>query len=65
MTLQFKVPKLICSVCARSIAEAIKKLDANATVDANPETKLVNVETRASKTAIEKALALAGYPPAT
>ncbi len=64
MTLQFKVPKLICSACAKTIAETIKKVDANATVEANSETKLINVETRASTTAIEKALALADYPPA-
>jgi|UPI0004B91D2D copper chaperone len=56
MTLQFKVPKLICSVYARSIAEAIKKLDANATVDANPETKLVNVETERLKQLLRRRL---------
>lgn len=64
MTLQFKVPKLVCSACAKTITEAIQKVDANATVQTDPKTKLINLETQASRTAIETALASAGYPPA-
>ncbi|PMB11189.1 copper chaperone [Fischerella thermalis CCMEE 5273] len=64
MTLQFKVHKLVCSACAKTITEAIQKVDANATVQTDPKTKLINVETQASRTAIETAIASAGYPPA-
>lgn len=64
MTLQLKVPKLVCSACAKTITEAIKKVDANAIVQADPKTKLINVETQAPRTAIETAIASAGYPSA-
>ncbi|KYC34825.1 heavy metal transporter [Scytonema hofmannii PCC 7110] len=63
MTLQLKVPKLVCSACAKTITEAIKKVDANAIVQADPKMKLINIETQALRTDIETALALAGYPP--
>jgi copper chaperone len=63
MTLQLKVPKLVCSGCAKTITEAIKKVDANAIVQADAKTKLINVETQAPRTAIEMAIASAGYSP--
>lgn len=61
MKLQLKFPKLICSACAKTITEAIQKFDANATVQTEPKTKLINVETQASRTAIETALASSDY----
>lgn len=64
MTLTLKVPKMACSACVNTIAKAIKAVDANATVQAEPKTKLVNVETQASATAIKEALASVGYPAA-
>jgi copper chaperone len=64
MTLQLTVPNMSCSVCANTITKALQAVDANASVQADPTTKLVNVETQASETAIKEALAAAGYPVA-
>lgn len=61
MKLQLKFPKQICSGCAKTITEAIQKVDANATVQTEPKTKLINVEIQASRTAIETALASSEY----
>jgi len=64
MTLTLKVPKMACSACVNTITKAIKTVDATATVQAEPKTKLVNVETQASETVIKEALASVGYPTA-
>ncbi|GCL42229.1 heavy-metal-associated domain-containing protein [Dolichospermum circinale CS-1225] len=63
MTIQLTVPGMSCSVCANKITNAVKIVDVNAIVEANPQTKLVNVDTQASETAIKEALIAAGYPP--
>ncbi|WP_427159524.1 heavy-metal-associated domain-containing protein [Aliinostoc sp. HNIBRCY26] len=62
MTIQLTVPNMSCSVCASKITNAVKSVDAEAIVEADPQTKLVNVESQASETAIKDALAAAGYP---
>ncbi|MCF4966413.1 heavy-metal-associated domain-containing protein [Nostoc sp. CMAA1605] len=62
MTIQLTVPNMSCSVCAGKITNAVKSVDAEAIVEADPQTKLVNVESQASETAIKDALAAAGYP---
>ncbi|MBD2344373.1 heavy-metal-associated domain-containing protein [Anabaena subtropica] len=64
MTIQLTVPNMACSACANNITNAVKTVDADAIVQADPQTKLVNVETQASETSIKDALAAAGYPPA-
>ncbi|WP_421656382.1 heavy-metal-associated domain-containing protein [Leptothermofonsia sp. ETS-13] len=61
MTLQLKVPDMACSACSDTIAKAIKAIDSTATVQADPKTKLVEVDTQASETAIRSAIATAGY----
>jgi copper chaperone len=62
MTFQLTVPNMSCSVCASTITKALQAVDANASIQADPITKLVSVETQASETAIKEALAAAGYP---
>jgi copper chaperone len=62
MTIQFKVPKMACSACGETIAKAVKGVDPSATVQTDPKTKLVEIETQASKTDIAQAIAAAGYP---
>jgi len=62
MKLELKVPSMACSACSETITKAIKTVDANAAVQADPKTKLVNVETEESETAIKEAIASAGYP---
>ncbi|QIR36172.1 heavy-metal-associated domain-containing protein [Tolypothrix sp. PCC 7910] len=64
MTLQLTVPNMACSACANNITNALKAVDANANIQADPKTKLVSIETQASETAIKEALAAAGYPAA-
>ncbi|WP_413200680.1 heavy-metal-associated domain-containing protein [Nostoc piscinale] len=64
MTLTLTVPNMACSVCANNITNAVKTVDADAIVQADPATKLVNVETQASEETIKDALVNAGYPPA-
>jgi copper chaperone len=61
MTLQLKVPDMACSACGATITEAIKAIDPTATVEADPKTKLVNVETQASEVVIKQAITTAGY----
>jgi copper chaperone len=64
MTIQLTVPNMACSACANNITNAVKTVDADAIVQADPQTKLVNVETQASEISIKDALAAAGYPAA-
>ena len=64
MTLQLTVPNMACDVCAKNITNAIKALDTNATVIADPKTKQVDIETEAVETAVRAALDQAGYPAA-
>jgi copper chaperone len=61
MTLQLKIPNMACSACGDAIAEAIKAIDSTATVQADPETKLVSIETQSPETAIKQAISEAGY----
>ena len=61
MTLQLTVPNMACSACGDTIAKAITAIDSTAQIQADPKTKLVNVETKASETAVKEAIAAAGY----
>lgn len=61
MTLQLKVPNMACSACSDTIAKAIQAIDPTATVQADPKTKLVEVNTQAAATTIREAIAAAGY----
>ncbi|NET73988.1 MAG: heavy-metal-associated domain-containing protein [Sphaerospermopsis sp. SIO1G2] len=64
MTIKLTIPGMVCSACANNITNAIKAVDIDAKVEADPETKLVNVDTQTSETVIKEALVTAGYPPA-
>jgi copper chaperone len=60
--IQLKVPKLACNACINTITDAIERVDPTAKVDANPKTKVVNVQTDKSENEIRKAVASVGYP---
>ncbi|HAZ43895.1 MAG TPA: heavy metal transporter [Cyanobacteria bacterium UBA11369] len=45
MTLQLKVANMACCACVNTITKAIKTVDPGAKVTADPQTKLVKVET--------------------
>ncbi len=64
MALQFKVPSMACSACVDTITKAITAIDTAAKVEADPKTKLVNVETQQSASTIKDAIAAVGYPVA-
>ena len=61
MTLQLTVPNMACSACGDTITKAIKAIDPAATIQADPKTKQVTVETQASETEITQAITAAGY----
>ena len=60
--MELKVQSMACSACSDTITKAIKAVDPNAMVQADPKTKLVNVETEKPETEIRNAIASAGYP---
>jgi copper chaperone len=62
MKLQLKVPNMSCGGCVSTITDAIKTVDTNATVQGDPQTKTVSVETQSPETAIKTAIAKVGYP---
>jgi copper chaperone len=62
MTIKLKVPKMACSACAKTIAEAVQTLDPVAVVEANTKTKLVTIQTSISENIVREAIASAGYP---
>jgi copper chaperone len=62
MKLQFKIPGMSCGGCLSTIAKVIKTVDANATIQGDPQTKIVLVETKSLEPEIKVALAQAGYP---
>ncbi|OKH35876.1 heavy metal transporter [[Phormidium ambiguum] IAM M-71] len=62
MNIELTVPSMACSACSDTITKAIKTVDPNAVVQADPKTKLVNVETEKPEMEIREAIASAGYP---
>jgi copper chaperone len=62
MQLQLKVPSMACSACAETITKAVVAVDATAKVQADPKTKLVQIETQESEATVKTAIANAGYP---
>jgi len=61
MKLQFNVPNMACGSCAKTIANAVKLVDQNARVEADPKTKKVDVETDSAEASIKEAIQDAGY----
>lgn len=57
----FNVIDMTCGGCAAAITEAIRSIDPDATVKADPATKIVNVESRLPASSIADAIAAAGY----
>ncbi|MGD1905174.1 MAG: heavy-metal-associated domain-containing protein [Leptolyngbyaceae cyanobacterium] len=59
--LTFTVPDMMCAACAETITQAIQVLDATATVDADPNQKVVTVTTTAAAEQVSTAINQAGY----
>ena len=61
MTIQLKVPSIVCDGCADTITKAITELDSGAKVNVNVETKEVSTETSASESAVREAITAKGH----
>lgn len=61
MTLEFQVPNMACSACATTITNAVTAIDSTATVDADPKTKQVKIETQQPEATVKQAIVAAGY----
>ncbi|MEZ0238295.1 MAG: heavy-metal-associated domain-containing protein [Methylophilaceae bacterium] len=57
----FNVNDMTCGGCAATITAAIRNIDPDATVIADPATKIVNVESTLPASSIADAIAAAGY----
>ena len=57
----FNVTDMTCGGCAAAITAAIHSVDPGATVNADPATKIVNVESQLPASTIADAIAAAGY----
>ncbi len=63
--MEFHVEGMTCGGCARSVAKAIELVDPQASVQADPASRRVQVQTSASESQIVAALTDAGFPPRT
>jgi copper chaperone len=61
MSLQLKVPSIVCEGCAETITKAIKSVDANAQVDVDISAKTVKVDGTQSEDSIKQAIAATGH----
>jgi len=60
-TLNLTVPDMACSACAETITKAVQTLDSGASVQADPETKKVDISTTSDPEQVKQAIADAGY----
>jgi len=63
--MEFHVEGMTCGGCARSVTKAIELVDPQASVQADPASRRVQVQTSASEAEIVAALTDAGFPPRT
>jgi copper chaperone len=62
MTYQLQVPSMACSACVDTITQAVLKVDAAATIEADTQTKAVTVMTEQPEAVVRAAISGAGYP---
>lgn len=63
MNLEFTVPDMACSACAAKITQAVHAIDPEAKINADPNTKLVTIETAQPKEMMQQTITAAGYTP--
>ncbi|MGL5921804.1 heavy-metal-associated domain-containing protein [Chroococcidiopsis sp.] len=61
MSLQLKVPSIVCDGCAETITKAVKSVDADAQVDVDVSAKTVKVEGVQSEESIKQAITATGH----
>ena len=60
--MQFHIESMECGGCVRGVTRAILSVDPQATVEADPPTRKVRVQSGLPHTAFLPALAAAGFP---
>ena len=60
--MRFHIENMSCSGCARSVTRAIQSVDPAATVEADPSSRSVTVQSETAPEAFLPALKEAGYP---
>ena len=63
--MELKIENMTCGGCARSVTKAIQSVDPNAKIEANPDKRLVTVQSAVGEDVILQVLAKAGYPAMT
>lgn len=61
MTINLKVPSMVCDGCVDTVKEAIKTHEPEAKVSINLDSKQVEVDTEASKESIVQIITAAGH----
>jgi copper chaperone len=61
--MQFHIDNMTCGGCARTVTRAIQSVDPDASIDTDPPSRVVKVDTAASQEQIVAALREAGFPP--
>lgn len=61
--MRFHVEDMTCGGCARAVGAAIRAIDPDARVTADPPTRRVDVETTRAEAEVREALTAAGFPP--
>lgn len=61
MTINLKVPSMVCDGCVDTVKEAIKTHEPRANVSINLDTKQVEVDTKASEESIVQIITAAGH----
>lgn len=60
--MQFRIEKMGCGGCAKTISSTIHTIDPGAKIDIDLATKRVDVTSDANEALLQQALADAGYP---
>jgi copper chaperone len=61
--MQFHIDNMTCGGCARTVTRAIQSVDWGASIDTDPPSRLVKVDTAASQEQVVAALREAGFAP--
>ena len=61
MTINLKVPSMVCDGCVTSVKDAITTHEPNAKVEIDLETKQVSVDTEASEASIKQVITAIGH----
>ena len=60
--MEFDIPDMSCGHCASAITQALKQLDASASISIDLPAKKVTVQTTEDRQAVADVLTAAGYP---